>query len=183
MLLSYSLIIVQILYWCFFSVYNTIIYSQKKGHIFYGDTFCVASGDVVDCYKSWPWIWFADSAFTDYMKGLSPASLDMELRLLQIIDDEESEDLEQRPELQSISSLLDYFIHELSCRNNFEFVQAILKLFLKVCDMFILQAGPKVFSEACAYLNLSSLYLEIYIFLGSRYMVKQYGDTQLFRAK
>ncbi|KAG2607487.1 hypothetical protein PVAP13_4NG249500 [Panicum virgatum] len=29
------------------------------------------------------------SAFTDYMKGLSPASLDMELRLLQIIDDEE----------------------------------------------------------------------------------------------
>jgi len=66
------------------------------------------------------------------MKGLSPASLDMELRLLQIIDDEESEDLEQRPELQSISSLLDYFIHELSCRNNFEFVQAILKLFLKI---------------------------------------------------
>lgn len=82
------------------------------------------------------------------MKGLSPASLDMELRLLQIIDDEESEDLEQRPELQSISSLLDYFIHELSCRNNFEFVQAILKLFLKVCDIFILRAGLKVFSEA-----------------------------------
>jgi U3 small nucleolar RNA-associated protein 21 len=72
------------------------------------------------------------SAFTDYMKGLSPSSLDMELRLLQIIDDEESEDLEQRPELQSISSLLDYFIHELSCRNNFEFIQAILKLFLKI---------------------------------------------------
>lgn len=67
------------------------------------------------------------------MKGMSPSSLDMELRLLQIIDDdEESEDLEQRPELQSISLLLDYFIHELSCRNNFEFVQAVLKLFLKV---------------------------------------------------
>lgn len=67
------------------------------------------------------------------MKGMSPSSLDMELRLLQIIDDdEESEDLEQRPELQSILLLLDYFIHELSCRNNFEFVQAVLKLFLKV---------------------------------------------------
>ncbi|CAD6336090.1 unnamed protein product [Miscanthus lutarioriparius] len=71
------------------------------------------------------------SAFTDYLKGLSPSSLDMELRMLQIIDDEESEDLEQRPELQSILSLLDYFIHELSFRNNFEFVQAVLKLFLK----------------------------------------------------
>ncbi|CAD6336104.1 unnamed protein product [Miscanthus lutarioriparius] len=58
------------------------------------------------------------SAFTDYLKGLSPSSLDMELRMLQIIDDEESEDLEQRPELQSILSLLDYFIHELSFRNN-----------------------------------------------------------------
>nr|CAB3468533.1 unnamed protein product [Digitaria exilis] len=74
-----------------------------------------------------------NSSFTDYMKGMSPSSLDMELRLLQIIDDdEESEDLEQRPELQSISLLLDYFIHELSCRNNFEFVQAVLKLFLKI---------------------------------------------------
>jgi U3 small nucleolar RNA-associated protein 21 len=80
------------------------------------------------------------------MKALSPSSLDMELRLLQIIDDEESEDLEQRPELQSISSLLDYFIHELSCRNNFEFVQAVLKLFLKVHNMFTLQADLKVFS-------------------------------------
>lgn len=76
-------------------------------------------------------ICFTDSAFTDYLKGLSPSSLDMELRVLQLIDDE-PQNLEQRPELQSISLLLDYFIHELSCRNNFEFVQAVLKLFLKV---------------------------------------------------
>jgi U3 small nucleolar RNA-associated protein 21 len=47
------------------------------------------------------------------------------------MEDEE----EPRPELESISLLLDYFIHELSCRNNFEFVQAVLKLFLKVRDM------------------------------------------------
>lgn len=51
--------------------------------------------------------------------------------MLQIIDDDESENLE-RPELQCISLLLDYFIDELSCRNNFEFVQAVLKLFLKI---------------------------------------------------
>ncbi|VAI93279.1 unnamed protein product [Triticum turgidum subsp. durum] len=73
------------------------------------------------------------SAFTDYLKGLSPSSLDMELRMLQLIDDDEVEESEEpRPELQSISLLLDYFIHELSCRNNFEFVQAVLKLFLKI---------------------------------------------------
>nr|BAJ94341.1 predicted protein [Hordeum vulgare subsp. vulgare] len=73
------------------------------------------------------------SAFTDYLKGLSPSSLDMELRMLQIIDDDDVEESEEpRPELQSISLLLDYFIHELSCRNNFEFVQAVLKLFLKI---------------------------------------------------
>ncbi|VAI81075.1 unnamed protein product [Triticum turgidum subsp. durum] len=73
------------------------------------------------------------SAFTDYLKGLSPSSLDMELRMLQIIDDDEVEESEEpRPELHSISLLLDYFIHELSCRNNFEFVQAVLKLFLKI---------------------------------------------------
>jgi U3 small nucleolar RNA-associated protein 21 len=88
-------------------------------------------------------------AFTDYLKGLSPSSLDMELRVLQIIDDEESEGLEQRPELQSISSLLDYFIHELSTRNNFEFVQAVLKLFLKVYNLCIVLTGLKLCPKAC----------------------------------
>ena len=59
--------------------------------------------------------------------------------MLQIIDDDDEDEMEDseepRPELESISLLLDYFIHELSCRNNFEFVQAVLKLFLKVRDM------------------------------------------------
>jgi U3 small nucleolar RNA-associated protein 21 len=69
--------------------------------------------------------------------------------MLQIIDDEESEGLEQRPELQSISSLLDYFIHELSTRNNFEFVQAVLKLFLKVYNLCIVLTGLKLCPKAC----------------------------------
>ncbi|WOK92769.1 WD repeat-containing protein 36 [Canna indica] len=73
------------------------------------------------------------SAFTDYIKGLSPSALDLELRILQIVDEDDSEQLdEKRPELQSIGLLLDYFIHELSCRNNFEFIQAVIKLFLKI---------------------------------------------------
>jgi U3 small nucleolar RNA-associated protein 21 len=57
--------------------------------------------------------------------------------MLQIIYDDESENVEDKPELQSILLMLDYFIHELSCRNNFEFVQAVLKLFLKVYDLYI----------------------------------------------
>nr|TKS09579.1 transducin family protein [Populus alba] len=73
------------------------------------------------------------SAFTEYIKGLSPSNLDMELRMFQIIDeDEDKEELVKRPEFISIELLLDYFIHEISCRNNFEFVQAVTRLFLKI---------------------------------------------------
>ncbi|KAJ9167353.1 hypothetical protein P3X46_022014 [Hevea brasiliensis] len=72
------------------------------------------------------------SAFTDYMKGLSPSTLDMELRMLQIIDEDDQQELEKRAEFISIELLLDYFIHEIACRNNFEFVQAVIRLFLKI---------------------------------------------------
>ncbi|KAK3221191.1 hypothetical protein Dsin_008216 [Dipteronia sinensis] len=74
------------------------------------------------------------AAFTDYIKSLSPSTLDMELRMLQIIDDDDDDDQEfdKRPEFISIELLLDYFIHEISCRNNFEFLQAVIRLFLKI---------------------------------------------------
>ncbi|CAI0554885.1 unnamed protein product [Linum tenue] len=79
------------------------------------------------------------SAFTDYIKGLSPSNLDMELRMLQIIDDndedsndDDPEDVETKPELIAIQCLFDYFIHEISSRNNFEFIQALIRLFLKI---------------------------------------------------
>jgi len=51
--------------------------------------------------------------------------------MFQIIDDYQ-EELETRPEFISIELLLDYFIHEISSRNNFEFVQAVIRIFLKV---------------------------------------------------
>ncbi|CAI0428720.1 unnamed protein product [Linum tenue] len=79
------------------------------------------------------------SAFTNYMKGLSPSNLDMELRMLQIIDDndeddgdDDQDDVETKPELVAIQLLFDYFIHEISSRNNFEFIQALIRLFLKI---------------------------------------------------
>lgn len=77
----------------------------------------------------------ADAAFTDYIKGLSPSNLDMELRMFQIIDDNDQQEAEKRRELVWIEQLLDYFIYELSCRNNFEFLQAVIRLFLKVWDI------------------------------------------------
>lgn len=52
--------------------------------------------------------------------------------MLQIIDDADHQEPEKRPELISIELLLDYFIHEITCRNNFEFIQALIRLFLKV---------------------------------------------------
>ncbi|XP_066369837.1 U3 small nucleolar RNA-associated protein 21 homolog isoform X2 [Miscanthus floridulus] len=119
------------------------------------------------------------SAFTDYLKGLSPSSLDMELRMLQIIDDEESEDLEQRPELQSISSLLDYFIHELSFRNNFEFVQAVLKLFLKIHGETI-RRHSMLQSKVKKLLEVQSLVWQKIdkIFQGARCMVTFLSNSQ-----
>ncbi|XP_027106936.1 U3 small nucleolar RNA-associated protein 21 homolog isoform X2 [Coffea arabica] len=74
------------------------------------------------------------SAFTDYIKSLSPSALDMELRMLQVIDDDDDDDqeMDKRPELYFIELLLDYFEHEISCRNNFEFIQAVIRLFLKI---------------------------------------------------
>lgn len=96
------------------------------------------------------------SAFTDYIKGLSPSSLDMELRMLQIIDDDESLEPSNRPELLSLDMLLDYFIHEISCKNNFEFVQAVVRLFLKIhgetvrCQSQLQEKARKLLETQCA---------------------------------
>lgn len=71
-------------------------------------------------------------AFTDYLKSLSPSTLDVELRMLQIIDDDDEQEPEKRPELFILELLLEYLIHEISFRNNFEFIQALIRLFLKI---------------------------------------------------
>lgn len=96
------------------------------------------------------------SAFTDYIKGLSPSSLDMELRMLQIIDDEDDQlDVSKKPELLSLEMLLDYFIQEISCRNNFEFIQAVVRLFLKIhgetvrCQSQLQEKRKKLLETQC----------------------------------
>ncbi|XP_073271083.1 U3 small nucleolar RNA-associated protein 21 homolog [Primulina huaijiensis] len=72
------------------------------------------------------------AAFTDYIKGLSSSTLDMELRMLQIIDDDDEPQKSNRSKMYFIELLLDYFIQEILCRKNFEFIQAVLRLFLKI---------------------------------------------------
>ncbi|VFR02322.1 unnamed protein product [Cuscuta campestris] len=95
-------------------------------------------------------------AFTDYIKSVSPSALDMEMRVLQLIDDDDDQDIVMdRQELYFIELLLDYFIHETTCRNNFEFVQALIRLFLKIHGEAIRQQ-PKLQEKAQKLLEIQS---------------------------
>ena len=66
--------------------------------------------------------------------------------MLQIIDDDNEQGPDTRPDLFPIELLLDYFIHETSYRNNFEFIQAAIRLFLKVWDLSLFLLCYRYFS-------------------------------------
>ncbi|KAF3507624.1 hypothetical protein F2Q69_00002717 [Brassica cretica] len=104
--------------------------------------------------SSWDSKYFSN--FTDYIKGLSPSALDIELRMLEIIDEDVEEELIQRPEFISIGQLLDYLIHEITCRNNFEFMQAVMRLFLKIHGETI-RCHPSLQEKARKLLETQSL--------------------------
>jgi hypothetical protein len=106
----------------------------------------------------------------------------MELRMLQIIDDDndEQED-EKRPELVSIEQLVDYFIFELSSRNNFEFLQAVIRIFLKVWNiscwpiqLFIEFQMNVIFFPDCIF----TVFLHL-----ARYMARQFGNIHIYKKK
>ncbi|KAK3023814.1 hypothetical protein RJ639_044738 [Escallonia herrerae] len=119
------------------------------------------------------------SAFTDYAKGLSSSTLDMELRMLQIIDDGDEQEPEARPELYSIELLLEYFIHEISCRDNFEFIQALISLFLKIHGETI-RRQSKLQEKASRLLEIqSSLWQSVdKLFQSARCMVAFLSNSQ-----
>lgn len=119
-------------------------------------------------------------AFTDYIKSLSPSTLDVELRMLQIIDDDDDEqELDKRPEFHSIELLLDYFIHEISCRNNFEFIQALIRLFLKIHGETI-RRQPKLQDKAQKLLDIQRAVWQRVdrLFQSARCMVTFLSDSQ-----
>ncbi|CAI9103007.1 OLC1v1001416C1 [Oldenlandia corymbosa var. corymbosa] len=95
------------------------------------------------------------AAFTTYIKSLSPSALDMELRMLQVIDDIDELEPDEKPELYFIELLLDYFVHELSSRNNFEFIQAVIRVFLKIHGE-IIRHNPKLQDKALKLLEIQS---------------------------
>lgn len=81
----------------------------------------------------------ADADFVALMKSMSPSALDAEFRMLQLVDEEdenEDEDGERSKELVDIGLLMDFFAHETKANKEFEFLQALIQLFLKV--MYIL---------------------------------------------
>jgi hypothetical protein len=69
---------------------------------------------------------------------MSPSEVDAEFRIMEIVDD----DIDSRSqELQDIGMVLDFLLAELKSNNNFEFIQALMQLFLEVifvCDSGIL---------------------------------------------
>ncbi|KAL2634137.1 hypothetical protein R1flu_005616 [Riccia fluitans] len=84
------------------------------------------------------------SAFLALLKSMSPSALDGEFRMLQIInddeeEDEDDEDVEQSKELVDIGLLLDFFAHEIKANREFEFLQALILLFLKVHGEIIIK--------------------------------------------
>ncbi|GFZ02665.1 transducin family protein [Actinidia rufa] len=119
------------------------------------------------------------SAFTDYIKSLSSSTLDMELRMLQIIDDDDDQEPEKRPEFHSIELLLDYLIHEIACRNNFEFIQAVIRLFLKIHGETI-RRQPKLQDKARKLLEIQGAVWQRVdrLFQGARCMVTFLSNSQ-----
>lgn len=81
------------------------------------------------------------------VKEMTPSALDAELRILQIVNDEDADDDEGDEvlkELQDIALLMDFFIHQVASNTEFEFVQALVQLFLKVREAaaFFRDVGP-----------------------------------------
>lgn len=71
--------------------------------------------------------------------------------MMQIVDDDV---MIHEEELQEIGMMLDFLLAELLSMKNFQFIQALLQLFLKVCewtpvkstlDFFVMLFGPVVF--------------------------------------
>lgn len=85
--------------------------------------------------------------------------------MLQIIDDDDEQQEDgKRPELTWIEHLLDYFIFELSSRNNFEFLQAVIRLFLKVWDISrrLVQLFIEVQMNVIFFLTIYLLFFSFY---------------------
>lgn len=69
------------------------------------------------------------SSLVDHLKTISPSEVDAALRMMQIVDEDTSSHPE---ELQEIGMVMDFLLAELLMMKNFQFIQAILQVFLKI---------------------------------------------------
>lgn len=67
-----------------------------------------------------------------FLKGLSPSEIDLEFRMLKIIDDSEVLDEARGKQLQEIGMVMDFLTEEIRSKRDFEFLQALTRLFLKI---------------------------------------------------
>ena len=77
------------------------------------------------------------SSLVDHLKSISPSEVDASLRMMQIVDEDASAHPE---ELQEIGMLMDFLLAELTMMQNFQFIQALLQVFLKIhADIIVSQ--------------------------------------------
>jgi len=74
---------------------------------------------------------FLDSRVTEFLKSQSPAVIDAEIKGLSLLvqDSKEDEDTDGF-DRESIQTMLEYLISEISSGHNYEFVQSVLSVFL-----------------------------------------------------
>jgi hypothetical protein len=63
------------------------------------------------------------------LRGMAPSAVDSELRAMEIVNLESEVD---EDEVRDVGLLLDFITHELAAKRNFELIQALLNLALKV---------------------------------------------------
>lgn len=85
----------------------------------------------------------SDSRLVDFFKTKTAAEVDTVLRMMQIVDEDTTS---TSKEVQEIGMSLDFLLAELMSNKNFQFVQALMQLFLKVspfCLLYILTTRQK----------------------------------------
>jgi hypothetical protein len=71
----------------------------------------------------------ADSPLVTLLRGMAPSAVDSELRAMEIVNLESEVD---EDEVRDVGLLLDFITHELAAKRNFELIQALLNVALKV---------------------------------------------------
>lgn len=69
------------------------------------------------------------ASLVDHLKAVTPSEVDAALRMMQIVDEDASSHPE---ELEEIGLVMDFLLAELLLMKNFQFIQAILQVFLKI---------------------------------------------------